>query len=96
MYKPYSQKTSLMVVSLIGCIALWVIVIAFTDMNNEIDRLGKEVTELKMFVHPSDKTAPTEKIIPTIPTTPPSVTPSPAPSNVPEPKTPPQSEYPAY
>ena len=48
-HKPYSQKTSLAVVAIVGCVALWVLVIAFTHMNEEINQLQKDVIDLKLI-----------------------------------------------
>ena len=86
MHEPYSQKTSLMVVGIVGCIALWVIVIAFTNMNNEINQLEKDVTQLKLQVPQHANTLPND-LMPAVPT------PPATPSNLAEPKTPPPSEY---
>ncbi len=82
MNRPYSQKTSIAVVGIVGCIALWVIVIAFTNMNDEVNQLSRDVTELKTQVSHPANSAPAVSM-------PPVPTPPAIPVNLAEPKTPP-------
>lgn len=74
LHQSYNQRTSLAVIGIIGCIALWIVVIAFTNMNNELNQLQKDVTELKMQVPHRVNTAP-EIGMPAVPI-PPAIVPS--------------------
>lgn len=69
MYKPYSQRTSLAIVAVVGCVALWAVVIAFTNMNDEINQLERDVATLKMQTTTKPHIPPVQPAQPMKPTT---------------------------